>query len=265
MPPRKRQKTDRVNWDDSDSESSSSSEEESSLEYDQEELDHKKEDDQERSTSKKEENPYLVTKGEGRFREDRTVFIGQLPKEATAPQIRALFSRSGTISRIVVMKFKDTGRPMGSAFIEFDQVEGANNAISRNGESYKGKTLRINMSSQKPSKSSSANLSRDKDAKLVYVGNLNFKSDRAELIQFFKNCGKIVNIDFPRWKDSNKKRGFAMVEFLDSKSIKQAVKLNGKELDGREVIVELRSDNRGTKKNSGNIVGQKRKRQSSKK
>lgn len=38
-----------------------------------------------------------------------------------------------------------------------------------------------------------------------------------------------------------------MVEFLDSKALNGALKMNGQQLDGREVVVEVRADNRGTK------------------
>ena len=52
-----------------------------------------------------------------------------------------------------------------------------------------------------------------------------------------------------------------MVEFLDPKSVQKAIKLNGQELDGRSIEVQLRSDNRGTKKPTGSAkVGQKRAR-----
>ena len=51
-----------------------------------------------------------------------------------------------------------------------------------------------------------------------------------------------------------------MIEFVDPKSVSSALKLNGKDLDGRSVVVELRSDNRGTKP----AAGQKRKRKETK-
>lgn len=38
-----------------------------------------------------------------------------------------------------------------------------------------------------------------------------------------------------------------MVEFLDSKNLNGALKMNGKELDGRQVKIEIRADNRGNK------------------
>ena len=54
----------------------------------------------------------------------------------------------------------------------------------------------------------------------------------------------------------NELNRFAMVEFLDPKSIAAALKLDGTELDGREVVIQQRSDNRGTKpvKGSTNLL-----------
>uniref|UniRef100_A0A7S4ICD7 RRM domain-containing protein n=1 Tax=Vannella robusta TaxID=1487602 RepID=A0A7S4ICD7_9EUKA len=259
-PPHKRAKK---NWEDSGSESSSEESEEQVVDV-KEEVKEEPSDQETKANEKQgEENPYLFTKNQGSFDNDKTVFVGQLPKSITAPQIRSLFTRSGEISRVVIMKFKDTGKPMGSAFVEFGQTEGAANAIARNGENYKSKKLRINMASQKPTKPAlHANLSsRDRDARLVYVGNLNFKTERPQIIQFFKHCGKIQSIDLPLWKDSGRKRGFAMVEFLDPKSIAAALKLDGTELDGREVVIQQRSDNRGTKPvKERPFIGRKRER-----
>merc|ERR1711976_922824 len=268
MPPRKRAKPEAesaVNWAESDSdEPSSSIEEEDDLasSSDEEATEPKGQQDQAHSATS-DENPYLLTKHEGPFADDRTVFVGQIPKDTRAPALRGLFTRSGAISRISIMKFKDTGRPMGSAFVEFMEPEGAQQALARNGESYKGRLLRINMAGRKPAKSSKPDVpgtsTRDLDQRLVYVGNLNFKTEKGGLIQFFKHCGKILNIDLPLWRDSGKKRGFAMVEFVEPKSVAAALKLNGKDLDGRSVVVALRSDNRGTKP----AAGQKRKRKES--
>jgi len=233
-----------VNWESDSDEDSSSSESE-----DQQEVNTEEPSNESPAQSEEPKNPYLVTKGEGSFDNDKTVFVGQLPKSATGPELRTLFSRSGEISRIVIMKFKDTKKPMGSAFIEFDQPKGAQNAIARNGEHYKGKVLRINMANQKPTnaKVHSTVSARDRDSRLVYVGNLNFKTERPQIIQFFKHCGKIQSIDFPVWKDTGKKRGFAMVEFLNAKSVTGALKMDGNELDGRKIQVQLRADNRGSK------------------
>jgi len=217
MPPRKKAKADEgtaVNWaeSDSDEEPSSSIEEEDDQGSSSEEEPIEEPKEKKSTGATSDDNPYLLTKHEGAFADDRTVFIGQLPKETRAPALRGLFARSGAISRISIMKFKDTGRPMGSAFIEFMEPEGADQAISRNGENYKGRMLRINMAGRKPAKSAKPVVpgasTRDLDQRLVYVGNLNFKTEKGGLIQFFKHCGKILNIDLPLWRDSGKKRGY---------------------------------------------------------
>lgn len=215
MPPKKKQKT---NWASSDEESSeeeiSSSEEETSNDITTTDKETEEDDDQETNSSNtadqdSEKNPYLVTKSDGRFNDQTTVFVGQLPKSVTAPEIRSLFASCGDISRVVLMKFKDTGKPMGSAFVEFNLPIGAKNALKKNGENLRGRKLRVNMSNQKPSKAPihSSIAARDRDSRLVYMGNLNFKTEREQIIQFFRHCGKIKSIDIPCWKDSGKRRG----------------------------------------------------------
>ena len=51
---------------------------------------------------------------------------------------------------------------------------------------------------------------------------------------------------------------FAMVQFSNGEAVQRALQLNKKELDGRKVIVQLVSDNRGKR---GPKVGAKRQRE----
>jgi RNA recognition motif-containing protein len=149
-------------------------------------------------------------KYDGRFKDNATIFVGQLPKSVTSEQLRTLFKKSGEISRISIMKFRDTKKPMGSAFVEFQTEQAAQKAISRNGETYQGRRLRINLATNKPytSKGKDPQVhSRERDQRLIYVGNLNFKTEKAQLQECFQACGKIYSIDLPLFRNTGKKRG----------------------------------------------------------
>lgn len=219
----------------------------------------------------------------GGTNDERTVFIGQLPKSLGATLLRShLETHVGKVSKVIIMKFKDTNKPMGSAFVEFADIEGAHAACRLNGkrvpefEAVERKEpakfrkrgapppvrlLRVNMANQdKPAKDFKppTERSRDNEATTVYLGNLNFKTGEKGIRGFFATSGQVTSISLPRFRDSGKRRGFAMVQFSNGEAVQRALQLNKKELDGRKVIVQLVSDNRGKR---GPKVGAKRPRE----
>ncbi|KAH7934050.1 hypothetical protein HPB49_020896 [Dermacentor silvarum] len=66
----------------------------------------------------------------------------------------------------------------------------------------------------------------------VYVGHLSYRVRERDLERFFRGFGKIREVLL--------KNGFGFVEFDDHRDADDAVyELNGRELDGERVVVEL--------------------------
>ncbi|KAL3243232.1 hypothetical protein MRX96_020629 [Rhipicephalus microplus] len=66
----------------------------------------------------------------------------------------------------------------------------------------------------------------------VYVGHLSYRVRERDLERFFRGFGKIREVLL--------KNGFGFVEFDDYRDADDAVyELNGRELDGERVVVEL--------------------------
>jgi RNA recognition motif-containing protein len=87
-------------------------------------------------------------------------------------------------------------------------------------------------------------------AKKLYVGNLSFDTDDAELEQAFSTYGEVISAVVVKDRDTNRSRGFGFVEFAqdaDAQKAKEA--MNGAELAGRTLKVddakEPRSRDRG--------------------
>ncbi len=59
------------------------------------------------------------------------LFVGNLPYEATEPELREHFSRVAPVSRVFMPLDRDTGKPRGFAFIEFADPEQATTAIEQ--------------------------------------------------------------------------------------------------------------------------------------
>ena len=71
-------------------------------------------------------------------------------------------------------------------------------------------------------------------AKRLYVGNLNYQTTDAGLREVFGECGEVTDVTVIEGK------GFGFIEFSDDASADKAIEtLNGVEVDGREIRVDV--------------------------
>ncbi len=61
----------------------------------------------------------------------RRLYVGNLPYRATEEDLSALFSRSGVVQTVQVMKDNVTGRARGFAFVEMATDEDAQKAVEQ--------------------------------------------------------------------------------------------------------------------------------------
>ena len=88
-------------------------------------------------------------------------------------------------------------------------------------------------------------------AKKLYVGNLPYNVDDAQLSEIFSEVGKVDSATVISDKFSGRSKGFGFVEFSNDDEAQAAVdKLNGSDVDGRSIVVnearpmKPRDDNR---------------------
>ncbi|KAL0446587.1 UNVERIFIED_CONTAM: Nucleolin 2 [Sesamum latifolium] len=76
-------------------------------------------------------------------------------------------------------------------------------------------------------------------SKTLFVGNLSFSVEQADVENFFKAAGEIVDVRFAMNSD-NSFKGFGHVEFASAEAAEKALReLNGEELLGRPVRLDL--------------------------
>lgn len=74
-------------------------------------------------------------------------------------------------------------------------------------------------------------------SKRLFVGSLAYSTTAATLEALFGEVGKVENLSLITDKFSGQSKGFAFVE-MDNKDADEAIaKLNGKEVDGRKIVV----------------------------
>jgi RNA recognition motif-containing protein len=73
----------------------------------------------------------------------KNLYVGNLPFQTTADDLREAFGQYGTVTRAQIISDRETGRSRGFGFVEMS--EGAEEAISNlNGAQFQGRALTVN-------------------------------------------------------------------------------------------------------------------------
>ncbi|GAU12171.1 hypothetical protein TSUD_01370 [Trifolium subterraneum] len=162
------------------------------------------------------------------------VYVGGIPFYSSEDDIRSYFEGCGTITEINCMTFPDTGKFRGIAIISYKTEAAAKRALALDGSDMGGLFLKI-----QPYKAAQATRftpELKEGYNRIYVGSLSWEITEEELRKFFSNCN-IKSIRFGTDKETGEFRGYAHVDFSDSKSLKTALALDQSVLFGRPVRI----------------------------
>lgn len=74
-----------------------------------------------------------------------SVFVNGLDPRTTDADLRVFFATCGAVVRLTILQDRNTGRPKGGAYVEFENHEQAQAAIMKDGQSLHGKPLKVAM------------------------------------------------------------------------------------------------------------------------
>lgn len=95
----------------------------------------------------------------------------------------------------------------------------------------------------------------------LFIGSLAYATTDDSLKAFFETIGEVVSARVITDRDSGRSKGFGFVEFADEASNQKAIdELNGKELDGRTITVNLARPKEDRPDRGGNGGGSFRQR-----
>ncbi len=89
----------------------------------------------------------------------------------------------------------------------------------------------------------------------VVLRNISFQSTEDTLRQAMASAGAVSSVRLPTYPDTGKPRGIAFVEFAAEESLAKALALNGTEVDGRAVTVEVASERAPRNSNNNSDSG----------
>ena len=84
----------------------------------------------------------------------KKIYVGNLNFNTTEEQLNTLFAQYGTIVSASIVTDRYTGRSRGFGFVEMEDTEAADAAISAlDGQEFDGRALRVNEANKKPNRS----------------------------------------------------------------------------------------------------------------
>ncbi len=79
-----------------------------------------------------------------------TIYVGNLPFNATEEDVRALFERHGTVESVKLINDRETGKPRGFGFVDMAQGDAQTAIAAMNGHELGGRPLRVNEAQERP-------------------------------------------------------------------------------------------------------------------
>lgn len=73
----------------------------------------------------------------------------------------------------------------------------------------------------------------------LYVGNLPFTATQSDVESAFSAYGELDEVRLITDRDTGRSRGFAFVTFSTQQNAESALEMNGKNLDGRNLTVNI--------------------------
>ena len=73
----------------------------------------------------------------------------------------------------------------------------------------------------------------------LYVGNFPYSVDESQLREMFSAYGDIQDIALIKDRETGRSKGFAFITFASQQAAEKALDLNGKEVDGRALKVNM--------------------------
>jgi len=182
----------------------------------------------------------------------RKLFIGGLDYRTTDESLKAYFEQYGEIVDVVVMKDPKTKRSRGFGFVAFSQAYMVDEAQKNRPHKIDGRSVDTKRA-----------VPRDEigkpesgvTVKKLFVGGIKDDVDEEDLRETFGKFGTVISVSIPTEKESQKKRGFAFVEFEDYDAVDKAcceclhknIQMKGKRVDVKKALSknEIQMQQRG--------------------
>lgn len=161
----------------------------------------------------------------------KTIYVSELDQLVTDADLSQAFDQYGPISFIRVAKNPLLMRPLGYAYVNYDEKQSAEAALAHDFRYIKGKPCRVTAYQKDPSL-------RIAPRTIVYVKNLSPETSEDELKELFMQFGPIVATKLARDDADTNPNGYAYVNFETLDAANEAIaKLNATTINDRLVFI----------------------------
>ena len=184
------------------------------------------------------------------------LFIGGLPREIGTEELREMFGKFGDMSDCVVPT-DDNGANRGFGFVTYSDKSEADAAVAElDGHKINGRRIGVRDADSDDKKGKKGKRKDPEGAKL-YIGNLPFKATEEQLKEVFKGVATITGLNIIT-DNAGKPKGFAFAFVKEKDKAEEIVKsVNGSELLGRKIRVDVAQQKKRSNINNNNSGGGK--------
>ncbi|KAG7088241.1 hypothetical protein E1B28_012255 [Marasmius oreades] len=164
-----------------------------------------------------------------------TLYITNFPESADDPCIRNLFGKYGTIFdvRWPSKKFKNTRR---FCYLQYTSPTSAQSALElHEHELEPGLRMKVFISNPERKKERT---DHDANEREIHVAGLNRSTTKQDLQRFFRQYGSVKEVRLAT-DAKNQSKGFAFIEFEETRDAQQALEANNQDLKNRRIAVTL--------------------------
>ncbi|KAB5547502.1 hypothetical protein DKX38_010908 [Salix brachista] len=189
-------------------------------------------------------------------RDQRTVFVYQMPLKAAERDVYEFFSKAGKVRDVRVIMDRNSRRSRGVGYVEFYDSMSVPMAITLSGQLLLGQPVMVkpseaekNLIQPTASGGGTGGVTGPFGAvdRKLYVGNLHFNMTEMQLRQLFESFGIVELVQLPLDPETGQCKGFGFVQFTQLENAKAAQSaLNGKlEIAGRTIKVSSVTEHGG--------------------
>ncbi|THD26791.1 Heterogeneous nuclear ribonucleoprotein 27C [Fasciola hepatica] len=159
------------------------------------------------------------------------LFVGGLSQATNNGSLRLYFSRFGEVDDAVVMMDNKTGRSRGFGYVKFHESESVTLALEAkphilDGKEVDAKQCNVNMKG------------RNRRSLKIFVGGIGLDQDVESIKNYFKQFGRVTDVNLMMDSNKQRHRGFAFVGFEDEAVVKRLIGLHYVTMNNKQVEIK---------------------------